>query len=236
MKEKLTKLISSKFDLGESQKEKIRNFRATRLRMINMMVKNGEISKFRLALINNFLTFLGCGKVKNAPGTFASFMTVLVWLGATMFFTKIQLSAIYENIFWASFIIIATFYSIILIPIYTRNFNEDDHPSIVMDEVVGQLIALTLTYPLVRQYYQEETWLLTKIIMFTHMFLCFLLFRALDIAKPSIIGSIDRNMKNPFGVMLDDIAAGIIAAILNIILFLFYKHSILDLHGYNITL
>ncbi len=219
-------------DLSPKRKAKIRNFRKTRLRMINMMVSSGKISKFKLGIISNFLTMLGCGKIKSGQGTFASFVTVMIWFCATMFFVKIQASIAYENIFWIIIICLSSFYAFVLTPIYTRNFTEDDHPSIVIDEFIGQLIALCMTYPFIRQYYHEETWLLTKIVMFAHMSLCFLLFRIFDIAKPSFIGWIDRNMKNPFGVLLDDIAAGVVAGAIGITLFLFYKNSIIQLHGF----
>ncbi len=232
MIDKILDTLSQKMDLSDKRKNKIRNFRKTRLRLINIMISSGKIGALKLKFITHFLTFLGCGKIKNAPGTLASFVTVLLWLLVTTSFAKIQLPALYENLFWFTLIIILTFYAIIFIPIYARNFAEEDHPSIVIDEVVGQLLALCLTYPLVRQYYHEESWMLTKIVMFAHMFLCFLLFRTLDIAKPWIIGSIDRNIKNAFGVMLDDIVAGVVTALLNITLFIFYKNSILQLHGY----
>lgn len=225
-------LITLNLDLDKNQKEKIKNFYKVRRRMIQMKVNNGNIGKIKLALISQFLTFLGCGKIRTAPGTFTSFITIVAWFFATSFFAKINLSPLYENLFWFSFIVIMTFYSIILIPIYTRDFKNDDHPSIVMDEVVGQLIALCLTYPFVREFYQQESWMLTKIVIFTHLSLNFLLFRIFDISKPWVIGWLDRNVKNPFGVMLDDIIAGIFAAVINTALFLFYKNSIIQLHGF----
>ncbi len=232
MKDKILDKIAEKFDLSEEGKEKIKKFRKIRVRMINMKIKSGKIGKFKLFLITQFLTFLSCGKIRTAQGTIASFLTILLWFFTTSFFSSTQFSIAQENLFWAGFIIISTFFAILLTPIYTRNFAEDDHPSIVIDEVVGQLIALCLTYPFIRQYYQEEPWLLTKIIIFGHLSLCFLFFRVIDIAKPSFVGWIDRNMKNPFGVMLDDIIAGLLTASINIFLFMFYKKSILELQGY----
>jgi len=46
-----------------------------------------------------------------------------------------------------------------------------------------------------------------------HIILSFTLFRYFDIAKPSIIGRIDREVKGGLGVMGDDIIAGFAAGI-----------------------
>ena len=48
----------------------------------------------------------------------------------------------------------------------------------------------------------------------------FILFRLFDILKPSIIGKIDKKVKNAWGVMLDDIAAGIFAST-SLLIFIF---------------
>jgi phosphatidylglycerophosphatase A len=71
-----------------------------------------------------------------------------------------------------------------------------DNSMIVIDEVAGiwiVLLASTLT-PL-------------------SIILAFALFRALDILKPWPISWLDRNIKGAWGVMIDDIAAGILSAL-----------------------
>lgn len=228
--EKILDYITKKSDLSEKKQEKIKNFQKNREKLIKIMIASKKINKFHLFLINNFLTLLGSGKIRTGPGTFTSFITVILWLLTTEYFVKMQLSPFYENLFWLAIITIFTYLATMLIPIYTRNLDDCDHQSIVMDEVVGQLITLCISYLWVRQYYQEESWLLTKIIIFSHIFLSFLLFRTLDISKPWFIGWIDRNIKTPFGVMLDDIAAGLVAAFINIAIFLLYKNLLLQLH------
>lgn len=72
-----------------------------------------------------------------------------------------------------------------------------DHQEIVIDEVVGILITMTLV-PL--------TW--------QSVLAGFILFRALDILKPFPIGTLDKKVRGGMGVMADDMAAGIIANIL----------------------
>lgn len=232
MFDKILDNIAKKTKIDDITKRRIKNFPKVKNRLINMTVKGGVISEGKLRAINNFITFFGCGKIKNGPGTFASFTSILLWLAVTVFFIHFHFSQTFELIFWGLFLSLIFFYSLILIPIYSRDLKDDDHPSIVIDEVVGQILTLCLTYPFIREYYYDKSWFLTKIIMFTHMFLCFILFRVLDIAKPFFIGWADENIKGPFGVMFDDIIAGIVAAAINITFFLFYKSSILQLHGY----
>ena len=70
-----------------------------------------------------------------------------------------------------------------------------DHPEIVFDEIVGYLLALTAVPTSVG-------WLL----------LSFVLFRFFDIAKPWPINWLDRRVHGGFGVMLDDLVAGICTA------------------------
>lgn len=75
-----------------------------------------------------------------------------------------------------------------------RRFGAHDHGRIVIDEVVGQLIALA-SCP------AEPGWLLAG----------FLLFRLFDIVKPFPAGRIDRRWRTPLGVMADDVVAGLYA-------------------------
>ena len=72
---------------------------------------------------------------------------------------------------------------------------------IVIDEVVGQLIAM-----------------LTVLDNFLLLFLSFLIFRFFDIVKPWPASFFDKNMKNGKGVMMDDVIAGIYSLIILIII------------------
>jgi phosphatidylglycerophosphatase A len=76
-------------------------------------------------------------------------------------------------------------------------FNEKDSGKIVIDEVVGYLVTMTgvsLSLPAI--------------------ILGFFLFRFFDIVKVPPANIIDRRMKNGFGVVMDDVAAGIYACLL----------------------
>lgn len=71
-----------------------------------------------------------------------------------------------------------------------------DDKRIVIDEVVGQAIALTFVPP---------TW--------TYLLIGFALFRFLDIVKPWPIGMIDRELPGAFGTLMDDVVAGAVVAL-----------------------
>ena len=158
------------------------------------------IDKFGKAL----LTMFGIGYFKYAPGTIASFITCLT------FYLLWSLFGI-RNLFFPFmfFTIIIFIYSTILID---KFYEGDDEKEIVIDEFIGQSIPLLsmininlklklITTPFTD--YPTEAWI----------FLSFVLFRFFDILKPFPINLIDKKIKNGFGVILDDIVAGIFAAI-----------------------
>ena len=80
------------------------------------------------------------------------------------------------------------------------DLNEHDHPSIVYDEIVGYLITM-IAIP------AQWPWILAG----------FTLFRIFDIIKPWPISVLDRRVKGGFGIMIDDLAAALLAlAVLHI--------------------
>ena len=83
-----------------------------------------------------------------------------------------------------------------------------DAKEIVIDEFVGQNIPLffLLFIPLNTNTYNKD--------FVTLIILSFFFFRFFDILKPYPINLIDKKMKNGFGVMLDDVIAGIFSALL----------------------
>lgn len=78
-----------------------------------------------------------------------------------------------------------------------RVLGKEDPPQFVFDEIVGQWLVLIVVPP---------TW--------SCWLLAFLLFRAIDVAKPWPVSLLDRKLKGGFGAMADDVAAGLIAAAL----------------------
>jgi phosphatidylglycerophosphatase A len=82
-----------------------------------------------------------------------------------------------------------------------RAFAQSDDGRIVIDEVAGQLITLTPLLWLGRA--RSVPWLVTG----------FVLFRVLDVWKPGFVGRWERRFSGGAGVMLDDVAAGLLAAL-----------------------
>lgn len=217
--------------ITESDRRKMAIFSRSRDRLINIMIKKQMITKSTIKLHSIFITFFGCGKLRHGPGTLASFITTALWFGSSYLFNKFDVfTSLQEMFFWITISTIFFIYGILFIPLYEKHLNSHDHQSIVIDEVVGQLVALCLTYPFVKNYYFDNTLFLNQLIMVGHIILSFTLFRFLDIAKPLFIGWIDRNVKGSLGVMLDDLACGLVAAVVNITIFTIYGHTVLELH------
>jgi len=142
-------------------------------------------------------TFFGIGHMRPAPGTWGSLAALpvaYIWvalIGAPFFAASIV--ALYYIGLWATI---------------RETAGKDDHdPSeIVIDEVVGQWIALL---PIVVYTFYTNAPLLA---LWPAWIAAFALFRLFDITKPWHVGQADRR-DDATGVMLDDVIAGIYAAI-----------------------
>tara|TARA_B100000401_G_C52104291_1_gene392708 strand:+ start:28 stop:471 length:444 start_codon:yes stop_codon:yes gene_type:complete len=133
-----------------------------------------------------FCTSLGIGYTPFFPGTIASFIILpLVWF--------------IKNEFGLSlFLLLIFFFSILshyFIKILILNKTEKDPKFIIVDEYIGQSIALIFCNEKISEY-----------------LISFLLFRFFDILKPYPIKYFN-NMKNASGVILDDIVAGLIVCL-----------------------
>ncbi|MDA7705398.1 phosphatidylglycerophosphatase A [Rickettsiales bacterium] len=157
--------------------------------------------------MNKFiLTFFYIGLIKKAPGTFGSFAAVIFWILVNYFLPKI-------NIFWPIFLIIITLYGCIFIKNYSRGSYNIDDKSIVIDEVLGQILTLEVVF-----YYFNLEYNIFNQSNILIIFLCFMTFRFFDIIKIFPINIIDQKFKTGFGVMLDDLMAAIFAIICSIII------------------
>ena len=147
-----------------------------------------------MRLAKLIVTFFYIGHAKIAPGSIASLATSLLF----------YLFAKYLIYHFFIIIILATiFIAFFCIRIYTDKLPEKDRSEIVIDEVVGQSIALL---PLL--LFSETT--------SPDFFMCIislLFFRFFDIVKPYPINKFDK-MNNTFGVIFDDILAGVFSALL----------------------
>lgn len=159
------------------------------------------------------LTFFYVGKIKKAPGTFGSLAALIVWFFVSKYFFNAEISLQNQNIFWGIFLILAFIYGCLESVNYAKKFGQIDHQAIVLDEVVGQILALQMTY----NFLPRDYFFLHGTIAL-HLIFCFAAFRFFDIVKPSFIGYCDKNFKNGFGVMFDDLVSGLVAGLLGIAL------------------
>ena len=149
------------------------------------------INKFNLI----FVTFFGIGKIKILPGTFGSLVTTI------LLFCFFHILFIPLNIILFVLVIIF-FYSFYAINNYTKNLTNKDPKEVVIDEVIGQSIPLYLY-----EISHNTTKDFTDAIIF--YFIIFLLFRFFDIFKPFPVSYFDKNFKNSFGVIFDDVFSGL---------------------------
>ena len=95
-------------------------------------------------------------------------------------------------------------------------FDEIDSKEIVIDEFLGQSIPILFFYIIFYEGSVSNTFFLIIV------FLSFVGFRFFDILKPYPINYVDKNMKNGFGVVLDDLIAGFFTLIVLYICIIFY--------------
>ena len=95
-------------------------------------------------------------------------------------------------------------------------FEEIDSKEIVIDEFLGQSIPILFFYII---FYEGSV---SNHFFLIIVFLSFIGFRFFDILKPYPINYVDKNIKNGFGVILDDLIAGFFTLIILYICIVFY--------------
>ena len=138
-------------------------------------------------------TFFGAGYLKPGPGTYGSVAAVLLWYAAAH---AIPSSAAAISVATAVVAIVVTLVGIPASTLVARESGREDPGFVVVDEVAGQLIALIPMH---------ADW--------RHALIGLLLFRLLDIFKPWPIRRFEA-LPDGTGIMLDDVAAGLIAMVL----------------------
>ena len=145
------------------------------------------------------VTMFGVGHIKYFPGTFASLITALMYY--IFYLTKI-------NYFLLIFINLFLFiYSVWMINNLEGEFEEIDSKEIVIDEYLGQSIPILFFYVILFEASVSINFFMIIVLI------SFIGFRFFDILKPYPINYIDNNYKNGFGVVFDDIVAGIFTTI-----------------------
>ena len=144
-----------------------------------------------------FATLFGIGFIPLAPGTFGSLFAILIW------YVFIDLFSIFYFIALFLFVLSVSFY---LTDIYLDNYKKKDPSEVIVDEYLGKSIPLLF------------------IVNFNiyEVLIAFVTFRFFDIYKIYPINKIE-DLRGSYGVILDDIVAGIYS----LIILMLYKILIL---------
>ena len=159
-----------------------------------------------------FVTMLGLGKIKFIPGTLGSLATTIILY---YLFHSLNIST---NIILIVLIIIFA-YSFYAVSIHIEYSKNKDPGEIIIDEFLGQSIPIYL-YEISHGTTKDNN---EAIIYY---FLFFILFRYFDIMKPFPVNFFDKNFKNSFGVIMDDICAGFYV-VLTFVCFMIIKSYVL---------
>jgi phosphatidylglycerophosphatase A len=142
-------------------------------------------------------TWFGAGLMKPGSGTYGSVAAVLLWYGAAH---GLHASAMALAVGTAVAAVVATLIGIPAATIVAREAGREDPGFVVIDEVAGQWIALIAMRP---------DW--------QHAALALVLFRLFDIWKPWPIRRLEE-LPEGTGIMLDDVAAGVLALVVGLML------------------
>lgn len=149
-------------------------------------------------------TLYPLGHIRYAPGTFGSLPGIICGLATGALCNSLTggrdnyLFFIYVTVVILIFVIFSTY----LVAITERHWLAHDDKKIVIDELVGQMVAIAYL-PSIN----------LKVVI-----AAFVLFRGFDILKPWPIGTIDRDWDSPIGTIFDDILAGIMAGLVLFVL------------------
>ena len=146
-------------------------------------------------------TFFGYGYLTKFPGTVASLVTtVFIYIAYEYLeYTNLKFTLVFFTLLF--------FYSFYAVKDAESEFKNKDPRQIVIDEVLGQAMPLILLL-----YLSQNNLLSIQIEIY--YFLSFIFFRFFDILKPFPVSYFDKNFKNYFGIIMDDIMAGLYSMLL----------------------
>ena len=141
-----------------------------------------------------FVTMFGLGKIPKIPGTFGSLATIII------LFFSFQILNLSSNLILICliFIFVLSFFAVAT---HIKNNENKDPKEVIIDEFIGQSIPIYL-YEISHGTEKSAD---EAIIFYS---ICFILFRFFDIVKPFPVSFFDKNFKNSFGVIMDDVCAG----------------------------
>ena len=141
-------------------------------------------------------TFFGNGYISKIPGTFTSLSTLIILY---ILFEVLQFNNLNYILILYSIVFFYSFYAVMD---SETEFDNKDPRQIVIDEVLGQAM------PLIFIVYLSSKNLINFPVEIYYL-LSFILFRFFDIVKPFPVSYFDNQHKNFFGIIMDDIMAGL---------------------------
>ena len=155
-----------------------------------------------------FVTCFGIGSLRYAPGTITSLVTTV------FLFSLFHIINLPSNIIL--FILVLVFiYSFYAVSHYIKNNENKDPKEVVVDEFIGQSIPIYL-YEVSHGIIKDSQ---EAVLFYLYIFI---LFRYFDIKKPFPVNFFDKKFKNSFGVIFDDVVAGLYV-VLTLIIFMIIK-------------
>ena len=127
----------------------------------------------------------GSGLSKKAPGTMGTVLAVILFYGLMLM----------GQVWYIAGLVLVVLSGSWICGEASKKLGVHDHGGIVWDEVAGYLLTM---------YWAPFT--------LQNMLIGFILFRAFDILKPWPINWLDKHVSGGFGIMIDDILAGLMAA------------------------
>ena len=155
-----------------------------------------------------FVTCFGIGSFKFAPGTITSLITT-VFLYSLFHIINLPNNTI------LIILLIVFIYSFYAVSEYIKYNENKDPKEVVVDEFIGQSIPIYL-YEIAHGSTKDTN---EAVLFYLYIFI---LFRYFDIKKPFPVSFFDKKFKNSFGVIMDDVVAGLYV-VLTLIIFMVIK-------------
>ncbi len=158
-----------------------------------------------------FVTCFGIGSFRYGPGTITSLVTTV------FLFCLFHIINLSSNIILFTLVIVFI-YSFYAVSNYIKDNKNKDPKEVVIDEFIGQSIPIYL-YEISHGTVKDPK---EAVLFYLYIFI---LFRYFDIKKPFPVNFFDKKFKNSFGVILDDVVAGLYV-VLTLIIFMIIKSKL----------
>ena len=155
-----------------------------------------------------FVSCFGIGSFRFAPGTITSLIT------AVFLYSLFHIINLSNNTILI-ILLIVFIYSFYAVSEYIKYNENKDPKEVVIDEFIGQSIPIYL-YEIAHGSSKGSH---EAVLFYLYIFI---LFRYFDIKKPFPVNFFDKKFKNSFGVIIDDVVAGLYV-VLTLIIFMVIK-------------